>query len=152
MAQATMDELRAVLEEILMSAVEALQCEGITTFSGDCLADALFSIKDAAESVLQHGVVAETSRLSAAAPQLLAVAQFLLSIEGDLRQRLCQCDDAYCAYCTWLNEAQWAVNKALGLPCAACDGVGVVATSRIDHDGEHVEIACPVCHKLRGTV
>lgn len=147
MAQATMDELRAVLEEILMSAAEALQCEGITTFSGDRLADTLFGIKDAAESVLQRGIVADSSRLSAAAPQLLAVAQFLLSIEQDLRQHLCQCDDAYCAYCAWLDEAQWAVNKAMGLPCTVCDGVGVVAMTRINQDGEHVEIACPVCYR-----
>ena len=85
------------------------------------------------------------ARLMSAAPELLAVAQFLLSIEQDLRQHLCQCDNTYCAYCAWLNEAQWAVNKALGLPCPACDDVGVVATTRIDQDGEHEEILCPVC-------
>ena len=62
--------------------------------------------------------------LATAAPELLAVAQFLLSIERDLRAYLCQCDEAYCAYCSWLNEAQRAVNNALGLPCAVRDGVG----------------------------
>ena len=92
------------------------------------------------------------AHLMAAAPELLAVAQFLLSIEQDLRQRLCQCDNTYCAYCSWLNEAQWAVNKALGLPCAVCDDVGVVATTRIDQDGEHVEILCPVCQKEGGAM
>ena len=147
MAEATMGELRAALGEILLSAAEALHDEGVEAFSGDPLADALVGIKDCAQSVLQHANVADTSRLAAAAPKLFAVVQFLLSIERDLRQPLCQCDDTYCASCSWLNEAQWAVNKALGLPCAVCDGVGVVSTTRIDQDGEHVEIACPVCHR-----
>ena len=108
------EELEAVIGEILTTAAEGLHDTGITGFSGDQLADTLLSIKDCAESALEHRLLSEAARLTAAAPALLAVAQFLLSIEKDLRQYLCQCDEAYCAYCSWLNDAQSATNKALG--------------------------------------
>ena len=87
------------------------------------------------------------THLLSAAPDLLRVVQFLMSIEADVPQRLCQCDEAYCAYCSWLNAAHYAANKALGLPCPACDDVGSVSTMRIDDVGEHVEIACPLCQE-----
>ena len=54
------------------------------------------------------------ARVRSAAPGLLAVATFLLSIEEDVRRKLCQCDKTYCAVCMWLNDAQRAVQKALG--------------------------------------
>ena len=62
--------------------------------------------KSTAESTLGYHNPANVTRLAAAAHELFQ----------DLRRSLCQCDEAYCAYCSWLDDAQQSVNKALGLP------------------------------------
>lgn len=84
-----------------------------TVYVRDAQREILAILRQSRNEETSARMMADT-RLMAAAPELLAVAQFLLSIGHDLRQRQCQCDEAYCAYCAWLDDAQAAVNKALG--------------------------------------
>ena len=70
---------------------------------------------------LAGGNDAAHARLLAVAPELLAVARFAWSIERDLRQQLCQCDEAYCAYCSWLEDLRQAINKVEGIASKPCE-------------------------------
>lgn len=85
-----------------------------------------FWIVMAGSAVLADVAIAEGedhahARLMAAAPELLAVARFVQSIESDLRQMLCQCDEAYCAYCSWLEDLRQAINKVEGIASKPCE-------------------------------
>ena len=98
------EEVRLDVEVAEDGAVTILACERPWVPQIDSEPDAASESQGASET--------NTRPLSAVAG-LLDVATFLLSIKGYLRRYLCRCDESYCAYCSWLDDAQEAVNKAL---------------------------------------
>ena len=106
------EEVRLHVQVAEHGAVTVLECDGHAVVPD---ARAWVPQIDSAPDVPSEseGASETNAQLLSAAPALLDVATFLLSIEGDLRRSICQCDEAYCAYCSWLDDAQQAVNKAL---------------------------------------